>query len=41
MHYKNKQRLCALLDSGAKVSLIHTRVYNSLKGKKTKTKETK
>ena len=29
----NKQRFCALLDFGAEVSLIHTRVYNSLKEK--------
>ena len=28
-----KQRFCALLDSGAEVSLIHTRVHNSLKEK--------
>ena len=29
----NKQKFCDLLDSGAEVSLIHTRVYNSLKQK--------
>ena len=35
-----KQKFCALLDSGAAVSLIHTRVYKSLK-EKPKTEETK
>ena len=29
----NKQLFHALLDSGAEVSLIHTRVYNTLKEK--------
>ena len=29
----NKQKFYALLDSGDEVSLIHTRVYNSLKEK--------
>ena len=34
MYYKiNKQKLSALLDSGAEVSVIHTRVCNSLKEK--------
>ena len=33
MDYKNKQMFCALLDSGAEVSLFHTRVYNYLKEK--------
>ena len=34
MYYKNKKiKECALLDSSAEVSLIHTRVYNSLKEK--------
>ena len=33
MYYKDKQNFCALLDSGAEVSLIHTRLYNSLKEK--------
>ena len=28
---KNKQKFCALLISGAKVSLFHTRVYSSMK----------
>ena len=34
----NKQKFCALLDSGAEVSLIHTWVYSSLK-EKTKLKK--
>ena len=29
----NKQVFCCLLDSGAELSPIHTRVYNSLKEK--------
>ena len=28
----NNQKFCALLDSGAQVSLINTKVYKSLKG---------
>ena len=31
----NKQKFRALLDSGAEVSLIHTKVYKSLKNKPT------
>ena len=34
MYYKNKnEAFCALLDSGAEVSLIYTRVHNTLKEK--------
>ena len=33
LHIKNKQYFDALLYSGSDVSLIHTRIYNSLKEK--------